>query len=140
MRRKLKQLMGILLSLAMVLGMMQGMSLTAYAVSSVSYVYYTVSGTTAEQHTDGSCTSYVTITSDTSGIGYGQWYVVSEDITAFNRIYVSGTANLILCDGKTLTASKGFRLSSGATLNIYAQEGGTGTLIATATTGNAGIG
>ena len=40
MRKKLKQLMGILLSLALVLGLMPGMSLTAYADDDPPYAQY----------------------------------------------------------------------------------------------------
>ena len=37
MKRKMKRLLGILLSLVMVLGLMTGMSLTAYASEEVKY-------------------------------------------------------------------------------------------------------
>lgn len=69
-----------------------------------------------------------------------QWYVVTGDVTIKKRITVSGTANLILMDGATLTAEKGITLSSGNTLNIYAQKQGTGALIATGSGSDAGIG
>ena len=50
------------------------------------------------------------------------WYVVYEDITISDRITVSGTVNLILCNNATLTASKGITVGSGATFNVYAQS------------------
>ena len=43
---------------------------------------------------------------------------------------VSGTVNLILMDGKTLTVTGGIQVGEGSTLNIYAQSGNTGELIA----------
>ena len=42
MRQKMKQLTGILLSLALVLGLMPGMSLTAYADGEKAYAAYDV--------------------------------------------------------------------------------------------------
>ena len=136
MRRK------IFTKLAMIATMLSSLSLTAYATEDpVSYVYYTVSGTTATMHTDGSQTSYTVVTDQTSWDD-GGWYVVNSDVTIADRITVSGTVNLILCDGKTLTASKGITVNSENTLNIYAQsEGeGSGALIATGNTRAAGIG
>ena len=72
------------------------------------------------------------------------WYYVSGDVTisSITGITVSGTVNLILCDGATLTAEGGINVSGNQTLNIYAQSEGTGTLEAEAMgVGNrAGIG
>ena len=83
------------------------------------------------------------------------WYVVKEDVTINNRITVSGevkvvsliclyrqltlTINLILCDGAKLEARSGITMTD-ATFNIYAQEKGTGQLVATGSDGGAGIG
>ena len=61
----------------------------------------------------------------------GGWYAVTGNVTVSNRIEVTGTVNLILCDGATLTASEGIHVPDGATLNIYGQSLGTGTLNAT---------
>ena len=52
------------------------------------------------------------------------WYYVSGEVTVANRITVSGTVNLILTDDCHLTASNGFHVASGNTLNIYAQSVG----------------
>ena len=68
----------------------------------------------------------------------GNWYVVTEDVTISERITTSGTVNLVLCDGAKLTAKKGISVNGdnwydpnqNATLNIYSQSGGTGTLFA----------
>ena len=84
------------------------------------------------------------VTSATKSWSNG-WYVVYDDVTISDRITVSGTVNLILCNGATLTASKGITVGSNNTLNIYAQtddEATMGTLVADATseTDCAGIG
>lgn len=68
----------------------------------------------------------------------GNWYVVTEDVTISERITTSGDVNLVLCDGAKLTAKKGISVNGdngynpnqNATLNIYSQSGGTGTLFA----------
>lgn len=63
------------------------------------------------------------------------WYVVYDDVTISDRISVSGTVHLILCNGATLTASEGITVGSSATFNVYAQtedEATMGALTATA--------
>ena len=56
------------------------------------------------------------------------WWVVESDITIPQRINISGTVNLILCDGAKLTADKGITIAEDCRLNIYGQTLGTGTL------------
>ena len=68
------------------------------------------------------------------------FYLVSESVTISRRMDVDGKVNLVLCDGASLTASKGIAVNSGSTLTIWQQEKGTGSLTATASSGNAGIG
>ena len=58
------------------------------------------------------------------------WYVVNEDVAFSNRIVVSGTVNLILADGKTLTASAGVNVPENSSLIIWGQSSGTGKLTA----------
>ena len=74
----------------------------------------------------------------------GGWYVVRNSTTISDRISVSDTVNLILCDGTTLNVEKGITVGSNATFNIYAQseeEATMGTLIADAASADfAGIG
>ncbi|MBR4211205.1 MAG: hypothetical protein IKR84_02300, partial [Oscillibacter sp.] len=77
--------------------------------------------------TEKTCEDYTAVTSDTTAWGAG-WYVVNSDVTIDSRITVTGEVHLILVDGKTLTASQGVTVGTGAALNIYAQSGGTGTL------------
>ena len=87
-----------------------------------------------EKKDSEACTTYTTITDSTTEWSDG-WYVVSENVTISSRITVTGTAHLILCDSKTLTAEKGIT-TTGKALNIYAQSKGDnmGKLIATANT------
>ncbi|MBR3561144.1 MAG: hypothetical protein IKN81_06440, partial [Oscillospiraceae bacterium] len=69
------------------------------------------------------------------------WYVVDKNVTIDERVAVTGTVHLILCDGAELKATKGIT-TTGATLNIYAQSTGDnmGKLTATGGSGAAGIG
>ena len=57
------------------------------------------------------------------------WYVVDKNVTINNRIIVTGTVNLILCDGAKLIASKGITVEKQNTFNINGQIGQTGTLL-----------
>ena len=70
------------------------------------------------------------------------WIVVGGEVTFTNVINVSGTANVILKDGATLTANKGVYVPEGSTLNIYAQSTGDdkGALIATGRSSYSAIG
>ncbi len=91
--------------------------------------------------TSSTCETYTTVTSGTTSWIDGGWYVVSSDATIASRVTVSGTANLILCDGATLTAPKGINVSVGNSLNIFDQTNGTGSIIATSNTSDvSGIG
>ena len=77
--------------------------------------------------------------------GNETWFAAKEDVTANGPLQVCGTVNLILCDGVTVTLNEGIALNGQytkpATLNIYAQSGGTGTLICSSPSdsGRAGI-
>ena len=61
------------------------------------------------------------------------WFAANTSFTADDLLQVRGTVNLILCDGVTVTLNEGIALNGQytqpATLNIYAQSGGTGKLI-----------
>ena len=81
-----------------------------------------------ENGSSQSCNDYRYIRStDTSWTG---WVVASQNMTLDSRVTVSGTVNLILMDGKTLTVTNGIQVSEGNKLIIYAQSGNTGALIA----------
>ena len=84
-----------------------------------------------ERFVEKTCDNGVPVTSSTSSWS-NSTYVVNEDVTITERIEISGNVSLILCDGKTLTAKRGITVGENKTLTIFAQSGGTGTLIASA--------
>ena len=131
-KRKLgRKLLSFLLTLAMIVGLMPGMGLTAYAADNAKYREYAWNETSKTlSYEDKDIPVGVTeLTTDTVSWTEGGWYIVPEEgVTIGNRITVTGTVNLILRDGATLTASKGITVNSGNTINIYAQIGGTGEL------------
>ena len=119
------------------------------AEGDVSYIYYEPApdGMSATKHTDGvkHNNEYKVINDNDTDVNWeAGWYVVNTDVTIGSRIIVSGTVNLILCDGATLIAEKGITVTSddttGNTLNIYGQTNGTGQLEATGDKDAAGIG
>ncbi|MBR3562140.1 MAG: InlB B-repeat-containing protein [Oscillospiraceae bacterium] len=70
-----------------------------------------------------------------------KWYVVDKDVTIDERITVTGDVRLLLCDGATLTASKGITVTgANNSLTIYGQSGDAGALIANGAGNQAGIG
>lgn len=99
----------------------------------------------AADGTEQSCTEYSELTESTNGsAGLTGWYVVKGTVNKEGFIGIAGgkTLNLILCEGATLNLQKTLYLMGGATLNIYGQNGGTGTLIVkgTASVRQPGIG
>ena len=121
----------------------------AYAESNDPVTYKAWDNAT-ESLADTVCEDYTVIT-DSDGVYNADadeteelWttgtYVVNADATISVCVSVSGTVNIILCDGCKLTASKGITVCEYNTLNIYAQSAGTGTLEAFAEKKQAGIG
>ena len=87
----------------------------------------------------------VVVTSSTTTFEDGGWYVVNTDTELPGPITVSGSANLILADGATLTVTAtyhepGIKVVTGNTLSIYGQSAGTGTLNTNGGSKSAGIG
>lgn len=81
------------------------------------------------------------ILKDTTAFEDNSWYVVNANTVINEIVFVNGTANLILCDGATLTVEDCVRLVDGNTLNIYSQANGTGKLVVNSREyGAAGIG
>ena len=130
MRIKMKRFLGVLLSLVLILGLVPGMSLTAYADGDVSYQEASWNETKhSVEYTTKTAINPITLTESTTAWGDGNWYVVpAASVTISSRITVTGTANLILTDGSTLTAPKGITVEDSNSLNIYAQSEGTGSL------------
>ena len=92
----------------------------------------------ASPHKEVDCTL---VTGTTTTLTQG-WYAVNADVTINGRITVSGSGvHLILCDGATLNATNGVRLTGLNSLTIYGQREGTGAIFALYPSRyNAGIG
>lgn len=60
----------------------------------------------------------------------GGWYVVNQDVSYSTELKIAADTNIILADGKTMTANKlGYADANTAwTLSVYAQSGKTGAL------------
>jgi len=138
-----------LLSLALALSLVPGMGLTTYAAipDNGKYIVYTANGTTATSTEAAIPTggNVVEITASNVPTNWedGKTYVITETASVSTRITVTGTANLILTDGNTFTASKGITVADGNTLNIYAQSEGNNAgvlLINSVDDNNSGIG
>ena len=123
-----KRLLSLLCALALCLSLLPG---TALAADSVSYVEYSWDEDTSTLASETkSVTEYTTVTNSDTAWSNG-WYVVSGSVssTRDTTITVSGTVNLILTQGSSLTLNYGrISISSGSTLNIYGQDTGSGTL------------
>ena len=117
----------------MVLGLVPGMSLTAFADQS-PITYLNASGETA------TCESYNEVTKSNKTLTSG-WNVVTESVTIENSQKVDdGALNIILCDGATLTIDvSSFAVSSKGYFTIYAQSTGNnmGELVASSSDNNA---
>ena len=83
--------------------------------------------------TEQECAAYTAIGSDTATWSDNGWYAAISNVTIDQAVTVSGTVNLILNDGVTLTVNGGI---TGGTLNIYAQQRGSGSLTVTGGSGD----
>ena len=79
---------------------------------------------------------------NTVDISGNRWYVVNRDVHLIHRVRCLDTANILLCDDKSMTCTNGITVESGKTLNIFVQENDSGKLIASGSydTGTPGIG
>ena len=75
-------------------------------------------------------TDYYPLESGHTVLDGGTWVVMDEDTIFHERITIKGDVNIILADGKNLTANKGIAVTSKdhSNLSVYAQNQGTGTL------------
>ena len=85
------------------------------------------------------CTAYYPLTADMTNLS-DAWYAVTDDVTVSDRMTVSGTVNLLLCDGVTLEAVKGITVPVGATLNVYAETSSGALTVFAPDDNDAGIG
>ena len=98
---------------------------------SVSYIHRSWDDENKKVEETGKTVSATEVTASTvtwGTAGNESWYVAISDVTMTDRIKVSGTVNLILCDDITLKALKGITVTGSNTLNIYGQSGDTGML------------
>nr|MCR4891759.1 hypothetical protein [Lachnospiraceae bacterium] len=131
-KRSESGLLAVLLMLAMVLGQMSGMRMTAFAADDgIHYFVGSYNEKVGCILKETISADYIPVETSTTSWEDGKLYVVNEDVAISDRITVSGTVHLILCDGKTLTAEKGIDVTEGNTLNIYGEINSTGTLTAT---------
>ena len=90
-------------------------------------------GADGTEQTHAGCTELTAAGFEDASAGEETWFAANSSFTADDPLQVRGTVNLILCDGVTVTLNNGIALNGQytkpATLNIYAQSGGTGTLI-----------
>jgi len=70
------------------------------------------------------CAIPITTSTDTLRDG---WYAVTSTVTNDNQIQAEGNVNIILCDGATMTNSKGIKTYDGKSLTFWGQNAGTGT-------------
>lgn len=75
-------------------------------------------------------TDYYPLESGHTVLDGGTWVVMDEDTIFHERITIKGDVNIILADGKNLTANKGIAVTSKdhSNLSVYGQNQGTGTL------------
>ena len=93
----------------------------ALATDAVSYMAWDESSKSVKS-VEGGCTDFTILDNTMTSLEDGKWYVVNSEVEINDRISVSGTANLILCDGSKLTAKKGLGLNDSANINIFAQS------------------
>ena len=84
----------------------------------VTYLEY---NTTTKEFDTQTCTTYTTVTDQTTAWTAG-WYVVSSEVTIETRISVTGDVHLILANGASLSAPKGIACVEGNSLTIYGQS------------------
>lgn len=129
--RTIRKTTGIVLSIVLMLSVFSGIPFYVSAAGGVTYVFRSWDPTEKKvvQETR-TCTDYTEL-SAVSGSELNQGsYVVSHNTTVDSRLVVSGTADLILCDGAKLTLKKGIRVPPDARLNIFGQSKDTGKIYA----------
>lgn len=101
--------------------------------TAISYVEYTVSGETATPTTKTLAEgAYTVVTADLAELTADKPYVVNADITIGHDVTISDDAEIVICDGKTLTINGKLSVVDQTdptrNLKLYGQTGKTGTL------------
>ena len=130
----------------------QTVTLTGYAQTQsnnpfTSAVYYRRYDSNGVKQDNGTLAANagILIERDTKKWADGNTYIADGTVTIDSRVKVTGTVNLILLDGASLTINGGIDVKADNTLNIYAGStsesiSGIGALTATGSEWNAGIG
>ena len=144
-KRSGKKLLSLLLAPALVLSLAPAVSLTARAeeVEEVvtDYYHWLWDETSHSYEKTKDWVQCLPISLSGNKLTNNRSYYVDKDFDSSTRLDVNGTVDLILVDGRTLNCNDGINVPAGATLNIFAQEGGTGKLNCYADTNdNAAIG
>lgn len=114
-----RKLLSFLLTLALVLGLVPGMGMTAKA-ESAPVTYLDASGNSQ------TCATYTVVTDNTTSWSAG-WYVVNSNVTINSTARFFGDVNIILCDNAKLTfapADGSAFFTDVGSLTIYAQSTG----------------
>ena len=120
---KTRRILSFLLTLCMVLSLLPAMGQTAVAADTSDVAYVNAAGEAMGTKT---CTR---VNAQETNWANG-WYALTTTWYFDSPIYVTGTVNLILCDGCTLAANKGIVLKPDSHLIIWAQNGGSGKITA----------
>ena len=104
-------------------------------VGEVSYI-----DASGKETTQAGCVSLTTDGFENQQAEGVAWYAADSNITSEVGFTVTGTVNLILCDGVTVKLNNSLFINDSSTLNIFSQHGGTGRLEVVAAGSDAGIG
>ena len=129
--QKLKKPVSVLLTVIMVVSLFTVIPMPASAAEAVEYIYrWWVADAKEVKQETRTCSDYTEMSERSSDELESGWYAASGNLFIDSRLFVRNgeTVNLILKDGATLNVHRGIGVESGATLNIYGQSQGTGTL------------
>ena len=93
LNKTLKKSVSILLTLAMMFGILTVIPIEANAASGVSYIYRSWNGSKVVSQTK-TCTDYTLLANRSSDTLSGGWYVVDRDMTIDGRLRVRGRSIL----------------------------------------------
>lgn len=128
--KKLCKPVSILLSFIMIFSLFTIIPLNVSAADGVEYIERSWDGEKIIEEVR-TCTDYTELSGRASDELSNGKYAVSHDMTVDSRLYVTnGSADLILCDGATLTLTSGITVRPQARLNIYGQSNATGKIYA----------